>query len=102
MEKAFTDELLLDENEERIKQMYAKAVMEPNSVYVKKGFIKCPECGEEILMLPSLRKMNEAIENHVKLHKELLKNSPLISNIKSMNIRLDLAQQVLLQASDSV
>ena len=48
--------------------MYAKVVA-PNQIYAKKGFIKCPECGEEILIVPTLKKMNEAIENHVQLHK---------------------------------
>ncbi len=79
--------------------MYMKVVSEPNLGWIKKGIIKCPECNEEILMIPSFRAMNEAIENHVKVHKEILKTNPLIMHGKSMNIRLDLAQQVLLQAS---
>jgi hypothetical protein len=50
-------------------------------------------------MIPTLRKMNEAIENHVQIHKEQLKANPLIEHHTAMHIRLDLAQQVLQQAS---
>jgi hypothetical protein len=34
--------------------------------------IRC-SCGAEILVLPSLERMNEAIENHVKKHERRLK-----------------------------
>ncbi len=84
---------------ELLRQLYLKVVMEPNDAALKKGFIKCPECGEEILMIPALKKMNEAIENHVKLHKDLLDDNPIQKHNTAMYIRLDLAQQVLQQAS---
>ena len=93
-------EIVSEESDARLKQLYMKVVSEPNHDCLKRGFIKCPECSEEILMIPSLRAMNEAIENHVKVHKESLKMNPLIMHSKSINIRLDLAQQVLLQASN--
>jgi hypothetical protein len=99
MEKTITIEIASEEND-ALKQMYLKVVSEPNHDCHKKGFIKCPECSEEILMIPTLRAMNEAIENHVKVHKEILKTNPLVMHSKSINIRLDLAQQVLLQASN--
>jgi hypothetical protein len=89
----------ISEKIEEIKQLYLKVITEPNNSSLKHGFIKCPECGEEILMVPTLRKMNEAIENHVQIHKEQLKTTPLIEHHTAMHIRLDLAQQVLQLAS---
>jgi uncharacterized protein with PIN domain len=98
MEKSITVKPIFEENDERLKQIYVKVVEKPNQSCIKKSLIKCPECSAEILMIPSLRAMNEAIENHVKIHKELMKTNPLMMHSKSINIRLDLAQQVLLQA----
>jgi hypothetical protein len=90
----------LKEINENLKELYQKVVTQPNNGYLKKGYIRCPECGEEILMLPALRKMSEAIENHVKIHKEQLNTTPsLMQQQTAMHIRLDLAQQVLQQAS---
>ena len=99
MEKTLLVEIFYEENNEKLREMYTKVVSEPNLGPIKKEIIKCPECSEEILMIPSLKAMNEAIENHVRAHKETLKTSPLMMHSKSMNIRLDLAQQVLLKAS---
>ena len=92
-------EIVSEENDAHLRQMYLKVVSEPNHDCFNTGFIKCPECSEEILMIPSLRAMNDAIENHVKAHKETLKTNPIMMHSKSINIRLDLAQQVLLLAS---
>lgn len=61
----------IKEINEKLKELYLKVVSEPNGNYFKRGFIKCPDCDEEILMVPTLKKMSEAIENHVKIHKEL-------------------------------
>ncbi len=99
MEKTLMMDKVSEEYNLLLKQMYLKVVSEPNHDCLKKGVIKCPECNEEILMIPSLRAMNEAIETHVKVHKECLKTNPIIMHSKSINIRLVLAQQVLLQAS---
>lgn len=90
----------LKEINENLKELYQKVVTQPNNGHLKKGYIRCPECGEEILMLPALRKMSEAIENHVKIHKEHLNTTPSIMQQQTaMHIRLDLAQQVLQLAS---
>jgi hypothetical protein len=86
-------------NNESFREMYLKVVTEPSDRHLRKGFIKCPECGEEILMIPTLREISTAIENHVKTHKELLMDSPLLKQQTAMHVRLDLAQQVLQQAS---
>jgi hypothetical protein len=88
-------------HDDRLRQMYEKVIAEPNMGYMRKGFIKCPECSEEILMVPTLRKMNEAIENHVRIHKELLKANPTLKYRKAIHIRLVLMEQVLQQASSS-
>jgi hypothetical protein len=86
-------------NENNLEEMYLKVVTGPNDNILRRGFIKCPECGDEILMIPTLRQMNQAIENHVKVHKEMLSQRPLLKQQTAMQIRLDLAQQVLEQAS---
>ena len=84
---------------EHIRELYLKVVLSPNKSRMRKGFIKCPECGEQILMIPVLKKMNEAIENHVKVHKAQPEVNSLLNHHTAMQIRLDLAQQVLQQAS---
>ncbi len=86
-------------NEDNLEEMYLKVITGPNDNHSRRGFIKCPECGDEILMIPTLRQMNRAIENHVKVHKEMLCNSPITKHQTAIQIRLDLAQQVLEQAS---
>ena len=86
-------------NEDNLEEMYLKVITGPNDNHSKRGFIKCPECGDEILMIPTLRQMNRAIENHVKVHKEMLSDRPIMKHQTAIQIRLDLAQQVLEQAS---
>jgi hypothetical protein len=82
-------------NEDKLREIYQKVIEEPNKNSAKIGFIKCPECGEEILMIPTLRMMNDAIENHVKKHKELLKDDPIKEYQTAIFIRLSLVGQVL-------
>ena len=101
MEKTALIKALGQESEKELQGMYFKVVSEPNNFLQKKNFIQCPECRKEILMIPSLKAMYTAIENHVKIHKASLKTSSFLVNIKPMSIRLDLAQQVLLQASNT-
>ncbi len=88
-------------NDENLNEMYTKVVAEPNHFKHKKGFIKCSECGEEILMIPTLRKMNEAIENHVKIHKESGGPNFFLKQNTAIHVRLDLVHQVLQEAADS-
>ncbi|MFB3888207.1 MAG: hypothetical protein ACE14S_01865 [Candidatus Bathyarchaeia archaeon] len=85
-------------DEEKLKEVYEKVVEEANRDPIKKGLIKCPECGEEILMIPTLRVMHKAIENHVHIHKEQLKAEPIKEHQIAIHIRLDLMGQVLQQA----
>lgn len=83
-----------------IEEMYQKVVTQPNDNYQKRGYIKCPQCGDHILMIPTLKAMSQAIENHVNIHKNLLESQPLQRQKTAIQIRLDLAQQVLKKASD--
>lgn len=82
-------------NEETLRAIYQRVIEEPNKTVTKKGFIKCPECGEEILMIPTLRVMHEAIENHIHMHKEQLKSDPIKEHQIAITIRLSLTGQVL-------
>jgi hypothetical protein len=85
-------------DEEKLKALYEKVVEEPQKTFSQKNLIKCPDCGEEILMIPTLRVMNEAIENHVHIHKEQLKADPIREHQKAISIRISLMGQVLRKA----
>jgi hypothetical protein len=80
---------------EELQAIYQKSIEEPNKCITKKGFIKCPECGEEILMIPTLRVMHEAIERHISKHKEVLRENPIREHQTAISIRLSLTGQVL-------
>ena len=82
-------------DEEKLRAIYKKVIEEPNKNVAKKGFIRCPECGEEILIIPTLRVMHEAIENHVCKHKEQLKREPIKEHQTAIFVRLSLMEQVL-------
>jgi hypothetical protein len=100
MEKANRYRKRFEENNERLKLIYVKAIV-PKQVCVEKGFIICPECGEELLIDSNLRLMNDLIENHVEVHREELGADGFLRYIKPINIRLDLTQQTLHQLSFS-
>jgi hypothetical protein len=61
--------------------------------------IKC-ECGAEILMVPDVKVMGEAIEVHVDWHKQKATN-PLLADAEAERIRDYLTTQALRQASNS-
>ncbi len=88
-------------DEGRIRAMYEKVVEFPNNEFHRKGFLTCPDCGEEILMIPTLRVMGDAIENHVHKHKELLKDSPIEAHRTAILVRLSLMTQTLQQSCRS-
>jgi hypothetical protein len=89
---------------ERISMEYANKTEEKiNNPHPKKSKMKCiqcPECGEEILMVPTLKKMIEAIENHVSTHKKQPSIETDVTTLKPGLIRIDLTEQVLEQASE--
>ena len=92
--KVPTTSKLVFYEDEKLRQMYLKVVC-PSHTYVKEGLITCPECGEDILIVPSLKKMNEVIENHVQLHKAEPASNILLKYTIPINIRLALARQIL-------
>jgi DNA-directed RNA polymerase subunit RPC12/RpoP len=66
-------------------------------------YIRCPDCGEEIMMVPVLAQMIEAIENHISTHKELgthLKTDLAIGHPKAPCMRENLTEQVLTRAAE--
>jgi hypothetical protein len=65
-----------------------------------KKFIRCPDCGEAILMVPSLDEMITSIDNHLTSHRKHSHNDLTVARLKKPALQLDLAQQALLKASD--
>jgi hypothetical protein len=51
-------------------------------------------CGTEILIVPSIEHMNEAIENHVAKHKRQLKDSKQAKEVEAELIRDFLSTQM--------
>ena len=62
-------------------------------------FIRCPECGEQIQMVPSLTDMITAIEDHISIHREHAKSDLPVGQINAPCIREDLTEQVIIQAA---
>ncbi len=66
-------------------------------------YIRCPDCGEEIMMVPVLGQMIEAIEDHLATHKDYPNrpehNLPM-SHPKAPQIEENLAEQVLTRAAE--
>lgn len=60
-------------------------------------FIRCPECGEEIQMTPSLDDMITVIEEHISLHKEHPKSELNVDRIKTPYTHNDLTVQTSTQ-----
>ena len=63
-------------------------------------YIRCPDCGEQILMMPNLSEMIEAIESHLSTHDAQAKLNPIVHHLKEPVIEEALAEQVLLTAAD--
>lgn len=91
-----TEQIFVDA--EKLKQLYEKVVEEPNKNSIRKGLIRCPECSEEILLVPTLKLMSIAIENHIHNHREQLKMQPIREYQTAIRIRLSLMEQVMQQA----
>lgn len=88
----------------RINMEYkAKTEGEVNTVlFSKMRCIRCPECGEQILMVPTLGKMIEAIDNHISTHRKQQNGGISEATLEPTNIRTDLTEQVLEQASKTI
>ena len=73
-----------------------------NSDSEMKRFIRCPECGEPIQMVPVLADMITAIENHLTTHQEPSLNNSADFSLRETCIRDDLTGQVLRKAAESL
>jgi hypothetical protein len=62
--------------------------------------IKCSVCGKEILLVPNVKLMSEAIEAHVETHRQKMKD-PKAAETELERIRDNLIAQVLEKASKS-
>lgn len=82
-------------DEKKLGQIYTKVVENANKNTARKGFIKCPVCNEEILMIPTLKVMQEAIENHVQNHKNQMEKNKALTYQSPIFIRLALMKQVI-------
>jgi DNA-directed RNA polymerase subunit RPC12/RpoP len=63
-------------------------------------YIRCPECGEEIQMVPTLTDMITAIEDHFSIHREQAKTDLAIIQINEPLIRENLSAQVVIKAPE--
>ncbi len=71
-------------------------------VFERARYIRCPDCGEEIMMVPVLGQMIEAIENHISTHRQQteLNHELAMPHPKRPQIEEDLTEQVLTRAAE--
>ena len=66
-------------------------------------YITCPDCGEQIMMVPVLGQMIEAIENHISTHNtnpgNVSRDLPT-PHPRAPSIEDDLTEQVLTRAAE--
>ncbi len=60
--------------------------------------IKCPSCGKEIMLIPNVKLMSKAIEDHAETHKEKVKGRKA-GEEEAEGIRNDLIRQALEKAA---
>jgi hypothetical protein len=63
-------------------------------------YIRCPDCGEQILMMPNLSQMIESIENHLSTHEANAQLNPIVKHLREPVIEESLAEQALLTAAE--
>ena len=63
-------------------------------------YIRCPDCGEQILMMPNLTEMIQSIETHLSTHDAQAKLNPIVAHLKEPVIEESLAEQVLMTAAE--
>jgi hypothetical protein len=84
--------------------MYTDDENKPQEAPIQNArYIRCPDCGEEIMMVPVLSQMIESIENHLATHKDQPEHLKLNSGIprpRIPNIEETLAEQVLTRAAE--
>lgn len=65
--------------------------------------IRCPDCGEQIVMVPVLSQMIEAIEEHISTHRahgESPRSELPLHHPRTPEIRENLTEQVLQRAAE--
>ena len=82
--------------------MSAHESKEPHEVsFETPRYIRCPDCGEQIMMVPVLSQMIEAIENHISTHQVNLENpKPELKIQRPEPLMEDLTVQVLQRAAE--
>ena len=71
-----------------------------SSPHTPNKYIRCPDCGEQILMMPNLSQMIEAIETHLSTHDAQAKLNPIVKHLREPVIEDSLTEQVLLTAAE--
>ncbi len=64
-------------------------------------YIRCPECGEQIPMVPVLSEMIQNIESHLEIHKENERRDTTLPRVNELFIQDSLTEQVLQRAAES-
>jgi DNA-directed RNA polymerase subunit RPC12/RpoP len=79
--------------------MPVKSTCRKRTTEGKLPLIRCSRCGAEIMLVPNVKLMSDAIEAHVEMHKSKMKNLP-DAEAEAEQIRDDLIRQVLDRASE--
>ncbi len=74
----------------------------PSNQQTQIKYIRCPECGEKIPMVPTLGQMIEAINIHVTTHRKHPHADVTEPHLKTPTIRIELTKQVLERASEMI
>ncbi len=87
------------EQKKEVKNLPIRTISKKISVNEKLPVIKCCSCGAEIIVVPNVKLMSEAIETHVEKHRAKMRNSAK-AEAEAEHIRDDLITQVFDKASE--
>ncbi len=90
-------QLIQQKNE--VKKLPIRIANKKTTLNDKAPVIKCSSCGAEIMVVPNVKLMSEAIEAHVAKHKLKVKN-PVKAEAEADQIRDDLIAQIFDAASE--
>ena len=65
-------------------------------------YVRCPECGEQIPMVPVLSQMIQNIEDHLETHRQNQQSDLTVPQINELYIQDSLTEQVLQRAAENV
>ncbi len=94
----YTVERVIEQKNE-VEKLPIRTVSKKISVNEKLPVIKCCSCGAEIVVIPNVKLMSEAIETHVDMHRSKARNSAK-AEAETNHIRDDLISQVFDTASE--